>query len=355
LKQHLSTLIPFLIRELQHPQKLVRAISLWTLSRFTKFILVDNLSDNSHDVFKEYLCEILKRFLDKETIVQEAACTAFTSMMQTKKERLEPYLFDIFKIITSVFDTYTGTSLLTLYEIISHLSEYFEDHFTNPNLINDLVNCVVKKWYNIVNSDDMKNISPVFDMLCSIIKVSSHLMIEFTNDFLANSIRLIEINIKNYKSDPNQLDKEIISKSIDLISTLCQCLTEVIKSDLKKNRIVDVAYEILELDNTYLKHYVIALFGDLAKVDATLLIPKFDKLMEILIKNLDLSNKFDSMEIEKISVCNNSCWTIGLITLSLQEQIRVYIPTIIKSLIKVLSFPKVKLFNFSSINHLLKT
>jgi transportin-1 len=33
LKPHLSNLISFLIKELQHPNKLVRAISCWTLSR----------------------------------------------------------------------------------------------------------------------------------------------------------------------------------------------------------------------------------------------------------------------------------------------------------------------------------
>ena len=33
LKQHLSVLVPFLIRELQNPHKLVRAITSWTLSR----------------------------------------------------------------------------------------------------------------------------------------------------------------------------------------------------------------------------------------------------------------------------------------------------------------------------------
>ncbi len=320
------------------------------MSRFTKFILVDNLSDNSHEIFKDYLCETLKRFLDNEVIVQEAACTAFTSMMQTKKERLEPYLFDIFKIIISVFDTYSGTSLLTLYEIISQLTEYFEDHFKNPNLITELLKCVVKKWYNMVNSEDLKNISPVFDMLCSVIKVSSHLMIEFTNDFLTSSIRLIELNLKNYKIDPNQLDKEVVSKSIDLISTLSQCLPEIIKSDVKKNHIIEVAYDILELDNNYLKHYIITLFGDLAKVDPKLLISRFDKLIEILIKNLDLSNKYDSMEIEKISVCNNCCWTIGLISIALSDKIKPFIPTIMKNILKILSFPKVNLIYSSLIN-----
>jgi hypothetical protein len=267
--------------------------------------------------------------------------------MQTKKERLEPYLFDILKIITSVFDKYTGTSLLTIYEMISQLTEYFEDHFKNPNLITDLVKCVVKKWYNMVNSYDLINISPIFDMICSIIKVCSHLMIEFTNDFLNSSLRLIEINLKNYKTDPNQLDKEVISKCVDLISTLCHFLPDVINSDRKKVHIAEVAYHILELDNTYLRHYIIVLFGDLTKVDSNLLLPKFDNVIEILINNLDLSNKFDSMELEKISVCNNSCWTIGLISLSLQEHIRNYIPTIMKNLIKILSFPKVNHFNFS--------
>ncbi len=276
--------------------------------------------------------------MDKEVIVQEAACTAFTIMVSVKKERLEPYLFDILKIITRVFDTYSGSSLLTLYEIISLLTEYFEDHFKNPNLINDLVKCVMKKWYIMLKTDDYKNISPVFDMICSIVRVSSHLMIEFVNDFINSSIKLIEINLNNYMKDPNLLDKEIISRCLDLISTLCQYLPDVIKSHQKKFKIVEIAYRVLDTENRYIKHYIIALLGDLMEVDPNIIRPNYDRLMSILLQNLDLSN---SIDMEKISVCNNSCWTIGLFALKLRNETYKYVSQIMNNMMKILAFPKV--------------
>ena len=58
---HLNILIPFLLRELQHPDKYVRAITCWTLSRYIKYILIDNYSENKDDLFKEFLTEILKK------------------------------------------------------------------------------------------------------------------------------------------------------------------------------------------------------------------------------------------------------------------------------------------------------
>ena len=44
---HLVTLVPFLIRELQHPNMYIRAIACWTLSRYTKFIMVDNYQEGT--------------------------------------------------------------------------------------------------------------------------------------------------------------------------------------------------------------------------------------------------------------------------------------------------------------------
>jgi hypothetical protein len=306
--------------------------------------MLENLDENAEKTFKDYLCETLKRFLDNEIIVQEATCTAFTTMIQTKKEKLEPYLFDIFKIITSVFDVYTGTSLLTLYDIISLLTEYFEEHFKNASLIEDLVKCVVKKWYSMLNSEDYKNISPVFDMVCSIIKVSS-LMVEFVNDFLTGSLRLIEININNYNNnngDITVLDREVISKSLDLISVLCQTNPTIINQYQSKAKIVDLTYKIIETGDSYVKHFVIALIGDICNVDSELLKPKIKQTIEMLIINLEIPvNKFEALEVEKLSVCNNSCWTIGLLAISMQAEITPYVAKIMKALIKIVSYSKV--------------
>lgn len=144
-----------------NPNKLVRAISCWTLSRFTKFIMVDNLNFEAEDIFKKYLGEILKRLTDKEEIVQEASCTSFSVMISVKKDKVAPYLFEVFKVISNVFPLYKGTSLLSLYDIISLSVEEFEEYFSNEQIIEDLVKCIIKRWYE-TPEDEMRKIIPVF-------------------------------------------------------------------------------------------------------------------------------------------------------------------------------------------------
>lgn len=344
LKHHLSTLAPFLIRELQHPNKLVRAISCWTLSRFTKFILIDNLSSNSYNLFKDYLCEILKKFLDPEIIVQEAACTAFSCMVMTKKEILEPYLFDIFKIITSVFEKYKGTSLLTLYDIISLLTDNYEDHFINKNLVDDLVKCIVRKLYEMLKNHDLKNATPIIDMTCLIIKASGVLLTEYFDYFISSAMIIIESNYTAYlnnNQDATFINRELVSKSLDLISILCQSLPECIKNYSNKNKIVEYMFLLINTGEFYLKHYIIALFGDLCKIDANLLKPKFKELIDLLVYYLEVPELTKFEDMEKLSACNNSCWTLGLLSLYCPNEIRPYILQILKKLLKVISLPRV--------------
>lgn len=264
----------------------------------------------------------------------------------TNKDKLEPYLFDIFKIITSVFNKYTGTSLLTLYDIISLLTENFEDHFKNIELIGDVVSCVVKRWYDMIKSEDLKNICPVFEILCSIVKVSGELMTEYFNHFFAGSIWIIESNYKTYienNSEINYLDKELISKSVDMISILCQQFPNKVRQHQNKSKIVEYIFKLIETNDIFLKHYLIALIGDLCKADNLILKSQFQSVMNIIIGNMEFPEnaKLESIEIERISVCNNSCWTAGIIALCYPSQIVIYVMDIMKKIMKILSLPKV--------------
>lgn len=343
-----TTLLPFLVRELTHPHKLIRAIALWTLSRFTKFILIDNLSENSYSLFKEYLCETLKKFLDKEVIVQEAACTAFSTMVLTKKEKLEPFLFDIFKIVANVFNQYTGTSLLTLYDIVSLLTEYYPEHFKNVTLIEEVVNCVVRRWFELIKTEDFKLVSPIFEMVGSIIKVSFEYTKQFFDFFLNGSLIIIENNYLQYvnnNKDTSFLDKESLSKSLDLISLLCNFYPTLVKENQNKHKILENFFKLIETDNRYLKHYLIAIIGDIAKADNMILKNKFDEILSVVFQSLDFPVS-NNIEMEQLSVCNNACWTIGIISLSYPDQIRVNVTPILKKLLKIMSLPRVSNFLF---------
>lgn len=343
LKPHLCNLVPFLIRELQHPHKLVRAISCWALSRFTRFILIDNFSETSENLFKEYLIEILKKFFDKEPIVQEAACSALSNMILTGKEKLEPYLFDVFKVITDVFDQYSGTSLLTLYDIISLITESYENHFKNPTLIGKLVNCVVNRWFNSVKTIDCKIISPIFEMVCSIIKVASGYTQQFFECFYNGCLLIIEtnLNLLSKHKDPSYIDREILSKSLDLMSILCQFFPNLIKENRNKNTMLDYIVNLIDVNDNYIKHYLLALLGDLAKIDNKILVSKFEILMNFTLNSLELQDNRFEIDYEKLSTCNNACWAIGLIALNYPSQIKSSVLLILKKLLKIMGLPKV--------------
>lgn len=139
----------------------------------------------------------MTRFIDNDPIVQEAACTSFSTMISVKKEVLEPYLQDILKVICSVFNKYQGSSMLTLYDIISYMTEEYIDHFKNPQLIEDLLKSILEKFYTL-NENDYRNISPIFDILCSIIKASGELLKGFCKEFLTRALTIIDSSINSY-------------------------------------------------------------------------------------------------------------------------------------------------------------
>ncbi len=62
----------------------------------------------------------------------------------------------------------------------------------------------------------------------------------------------------------------------------------------------------------FIRHYVIALFGDLAKTKIKKLEDNFDNIITLLIQHLNIPNKSanDPYAEDKIHICNNSCWTL---------------------------------------------
>lgn len=388
LKPHLSCIIPFIIKELQHPNKFVRAITCWTISRFTRFILIDNLSDNAFDLFKEYLGEILKRFLDSETIVQEAACTAFSVILITKREKVEPFLFDIFKIVVNVFkkndliinsnnNTLEEYNLLNLYEIFSLLTENFEEAFRNENICAELVECVFKIWIQNIknykeinenNNDELlikrnNNLSVILDMIISYVKSSSYAVsINLIGNFLEGTLEILKINYDNYinninlsvsekekdnKLINNYIDKDVITKCFDLLSNIYSAVPAFMLNFDKKNLIVTYLYKYLDLNENYLSHYCIALLGDIARNDKIILKDNINYILGYLINNLempDLTNKNtkdpNDIEMEKLSLCNNSCWTLGIIAISYPEFLKDCIHILMKKLTKIISLPR---------------
>ncbi|VFQ65896.1 unnamed protein product [Cuscuta campestris] len=80
LYPHLSEIIGFLIILIDDKFPLIRSISCWTLSRFSKYVVQSNNHQQGHEQFNKVLMGLLRRMLDDNKRVQKAACSAFATL-----------------------------------------------------------------------------------------------------------------------------------------------------------------------------------------------------------------------------------------------------------------------------------
>lgn len=99
---HLPELVPYLIGCLSDKKALVRSITCWTLSRYAHWVV-----GQPHDQYlKPLMTELLKRILDGNKRVQEAACSAFATLEEEACTELVPYLAFILETLVYAFGKY---------------------------------------------------------------------------------------------------------------------------------------------------------------------------------------------------------------------------------------------------------
>ena len=136
-------------------------------------------------------------------------------------------------------------------------------------------------------------------------------------------------------------DRELLTKSLNSISSLCQHYPEYIKGSTVKKYIVDFLFKIMNIKDLYIIHYAIALFGDLIQTEPSILQSQIDNLFNMLIPLINLQTEKNEIQSEEISVCNNSIWTIGLSSIHYPVKTLQYIDVIMEKFEPILILPKV--------------
>eukprot|EP01114_Cavostelium_apophysatum_P018671 TRINITY_DN5836_c0_g2_i3.p1 TRINITY_DN5836_c0_g2~~TRINITY_DN5836_c0_g2_i3.p1 ORF type:complete len:636 (-),score=125.18 TRINITY_DN5836_c0_g2_i3:1111-3018(-) len=103
MRPHLIQLVPYLVTFLSDPQPLVRSITCWTLSRYSRWIVRQR---DVNTFLRPVVSELLQRILDKNKKVQEASCSAFATLEEEGGAELTPYLAPILQTLTTAFGKY---------------------------------------------------------------------------------------------------------------------------------------------------------------------------------------------------------------------------------------------------------
>lgn len=306
---HLPELIPYLITCLSDKKALVRSITCWTLSRYAHWVVTQ-----PHDQYlKPLMEELLKRILDTNKRVQEAACSAFATLEEEACTELVPYLGFILKTLVFAFSKYQHKNLLILYDAVGTLADSVGSNLNQPEYINILMPPLIEKWNQL--QDDDKDLFPLLECLSSIATALQAGFLPYCEPVFRRCISLIQQTITQQEiannANPGQYeqpDKERMIVALDLLSGLAEGLDAHIETLVVNSNIMQLLYQCMQDNMPEVRQSSFALLGDLTKACFQHVAPHMQDFFPILGQNLNP---------DFISVCNNATWAIGEIAMKL--------------------------------------
>ncbi|KAF5294727.1 hypothetical protein FQA39_LY00211 [Lamprigera yunnana] len=327
---HLPDLIPYLITCLNDRKALVRAITCWTLSRYSHWVV-----SQSHDAYlKPLMTELLKRILDGNKRVQEAACSAFATLEEEACTELVPYLGFILETLVFAFTKYQHKNLLILYDAIGTLADSVGHHLNKPEYINLLMPPLIHKW-NVLKDED-KDLFPLLECLSSVATALQSGFLPYCEPVYRRCVSLIQQTLYQHMANtqnPEQYDapdKDFMIVALDLLSGLAEGLNGHIEKLVVNSSIMELLHHCMQDPMPEVRQSSFALLGDLTKACFQHVRPCISDYLPILGRNLNP---------EFISVCNNATWAIGEISIKLGTDTQPYIPLVLSQFVDIINRP----------------
>ncbi|GAW81754.1 transportin [Plasmodium gonderi] len=146
LSPFIPKVLEYLIKLLNDEKPLARSISCWCVTRFSSWICHP---DNCDKWFEPVLLNLLKRILDTNKRVQEAACSSFANLEEDALDLLNNYLHEIVHTIQQAFQIYQAKNYFILFDVVGTLIDSVNIVKENNDLAHEIVNSILLKWNNI--------------------------------------------------------------------------------------------------------------------------------------------------------------------------------------------------------------
>eukprot|EP00054_Salpingoeca_dolichothecata_P020737 m.131371 g.131371 ORF g.131371 m.131371 type:complete len:874 (+) comp23728_c0_seq2:250-2871(+) len=326
--EFLPEIIPMLLGFLSSDKALVRAITCWTLSRYSRWIVQQG------DYLQQLMEELLKRILDDNKRVQEAACSAFATLEEEACEMLVPFLEFILQTLAFAFSRYQHKNLLILYDAVGTLADSVQRALNSPELIDLLMPPLIEKW-NVLADDD-KDLFPLLECLSSVATALGSGFMPYAEAVFKRCLGLVENCIEGAKiaaQHPEEYeppDKDFMIVALDLLSGVAEGLESSVESLVEASNILELLAECMMDQVPEVRQSAFALLGDYAKMCFVHVQPYVEHYVPVLASNLDPVFT---------PVCNNAAWAIGEIAMQMGVNMKIFLPMMLESLVAIMNRP----------------
>jgi HEAT repeat protein len=345
VEPHLPTLTPYLIGLLSDPEPVVRQITCWSLGRYSAW--ASHLDDaGKQQFFLPMMDGILKRMLDPNKRVQEAAASAFANLEEKANIQLKQYCGVIVRQFVECFARYKDRNMFILYDCVQTLAEHVGPALAQDDLVNILMPALIQRWNKV--SDQSREMFPLLECLSYVATALGGSFARFAPGIFKRCINIIQRNLEeaNMAATNEALeppDKDFLVTSLDLLSAIIQALEENQSAELvagEANFFPMVALCMQDVNND-VRQSAYALLGDCAIYVFRQLQPYLPNILEILINQLEVSQIILDAEETGYSVINNACWSVGEIAMREREGMQPYVNRLLEKIGTILFDQKV--------------
>lgn len=263
IEVHLEQLVPFLINKLDGGREDVRATTCWTLSKFSEWI-GNNDSEQNQQIFLLYHSRLVQKMADPDENVQEAACNAYSQLVEAVPEKCQPHLLELLNVLNSAIDNYQDGPLIAMFDCIGSIAQAVGDGLNNPEIIGTLLPLLSKKWEQF--DDSNRSLLTLFECFESVISAIKEAIEPYAKNIFDRCIKILTNVLKTIKSDDFENiyeETDFYIRSMDLIAQIIQALNERAEPIVMQSDLIPILREYLNLRDLLMKQYVFSMVGDL--------------------------------------------------------------------------------------------
>ncbi|CAI5507013.1 unnamed protein product [Closterium sp. Naga37s-1] len=331
----LPQMIAHLLPLLEDPHPLVRSITCWTLSRYSKWIARAVDKPEGQQQFDAVLTGFLARILDNNKRVQEAACSAFATLEEEAVDELPERLEPILQHLAFAFSKYQRRNLRILYDAVGTLADCVGGTLQDPRYTAVLMPPLTAKWQQI--SDFDRDIFPLLECFTSVAQALGPAFAPYAETVLARCCHIIRVQLVAQK-DPAAAgapyDKEFLVCALDLSSGVIEALGPSVEPLVAKSGLTDLLLQCCAVDANDVKQSSLALLGDLTKSCVQQVRLRLNDFLSVCVAQL---NGPESFVHERISVANNACWALGELAVKVRKEIAPAVVPVLNNIVPVLT------------------
>jgi len=349
----LPRLVQFMVPLLDDPRPLVRSITCWSLSRFSKW-LVEAATGAAQGttpppggapdtMSKEYgqrqldgvINALLRRILDNNKRVQEASCSAMATLEEQAGAagELACRAETILQHLMVAFNHYQRKNLRILYDAIGTLADSIGSHLNKPQFMQGLLPPLLAKWDSLGHAN--RDVFPLMECVGSIINAVGAGFQPFAETVFNRCLILVQHQLQKLQQG-GEMEQEFVVVSLDLMCALVEGLGASVEPLVANSQLLDMLLVLCADRSADVRQSAFELLGDLSKVCARHLVPSIEKILSLVQQNLAPEVV---MQHENMSACNNACWAAGELVVRMRQEpapLWPFVPSVVQCLIPLL-------------------